>query len=173
MIDLGRALWIDVEASGLSPESYPIEVGWSDLDGNSDSILIKPLATWTDWDPSAVALHGISREQLAAEGAPVGEAAARIAAVTAGRVVLSDCTIWDMAWLSRLFVAAGRKHVPFRLEGALEAVRSIAAQRRIGAIGGIEAEFAAQQIAPITHRAADDARHWATLTRLVAQAGGK
>jgi hypothetical protein len=167
MIDRKRALWLDVEASGFGNDSYPIEVGWSDIDGVTDGVLIRPAPDWTHWDSEAEGVHGISRDKLARDGIPLDVAVKAIATATAGRVVFSDSPLFDMAWLFRLFTTAGWPGVPFRLEEAESLVTAIARQRRIGIIGGIEAEIAAQRLAPITHRAADDARYWATFTRLV------
>ena len=56
---------IDVEASGLQSESYPIEVAWCDIDTCcASSFLIKPARSWTVWDKKAEALHGLSRDLL-------------------------------------------------------------------------------------------------------------
>jgi DNA polymerase III epsilon subunit-like protein len=65
---------LDFEASSLSQESWPIEVGLSWLtDGEVQtwSTLIRPAANWelSDWAPQSAAVHGIALEEL--EDAPV------------------------------------------------------------------------------------------------------
>ena len=59
---------IDIEASGFGKGSYPIEIGYFMPDGSSFCALIRPEASWTHWDSSAEAVHGIAREQLASHG---------------------------------------------------------------------------------------------------------
>ena len=64
----GMRVFLDFEASSLGKNGYPIEVAWVFEDGDSESFLISPIGRWTGWDAAAEAIHGISREQLAAEG---------------------------------------------------------------------------------------------------------
>lgn len=100
---------LDFEASGLGPESYPIEVAWSDPSGAVESHYIDPAPDWDDWDPEAEAIHWISRDLLRDEGKPVGWVATRLNAVLAGRVVYCDAPAFDQFWLRRLFQAADMK----------------------------------------------------------------
>jgi len=62
--------FLDIEASSLSMDSYPIEVAWSDNYGTIESHLINPYSVeyWTDWDYNAQQIHGISRKQCREEG---------------------------------------------------------------------------------------------------------
>ena len=55
---------IDVEASGFSSHSYPIEVGVIRSDGARFCRLIRPYPQWSHWDKKAEALHGLSRDHL-------------------------------------------------------------------------------------------------------------
>ena len=51
---------IDLEASGLGAESYPIELGWALPDtGAVGAVLIAPPDAWTsrDWDPEIGRAH--------------------------------------------------------------------------------------------------------------------
>lgn len=115
MISSELVTFIDVEASGLKqPESYPIEVGWADSLGNSESFLIRPLPHWTYWDEAAEELHSITREQLWEEGIPVDEAAWRLDAMLGVESVYCDALDYDGFWLGQLFRAAGREPA-FRL----------------------------------------------------------
>ncbi|UZE94500.1 hypothetical protein [Alkalimarinus alittae] len=77
---LPKMIIFDVEASGLSDDSYPIEVAWQDSNDPEcfDSFLINPNETWKHWDDYAeidnalmtlendiskflITIHGISR----------------------------------------------------------------------------------------------------------------
>ena len=99
---------IDFEASGLGPESYPIEVAWSDPDGGVEAHYIDPAPGWEDWDPEAEAIHWIPRHLLRDCGKPVVWVAERMNTVLAGRTVYCDAPRMDAFWCRRLFEAAGR-----------------------------------------------------------------
>lgn len=105
--DLPLITFIDIEASGLEPESYPIELGWADTFGNGDGFLVRPLGDWTHWDPVAASIHGIQRDELFEKGFPVHEAADRLNDMLGCEVVFCDGLDSDQFWLNRLFDAAG------------------------------------------------------------------
>jgi len=60
LVGAGRIGFLDVEASGLGPDSFPIEIGWAILGGPAGSVLIKPAPDWSQdaWDETAEDLHG-------------------------------------------------------------------------------------------------------------------
>ncbi len=94
---------IDLEASGFGRGSYPIEVGVKLQDGSVHAVLIKPADSWSHWDESAQAIHGISREQLKAQGKNVREVAIFLNEICAGQTLYSDAWSFDSSWLGRLF----------------------------------------------------------------------
>jgi hypothetical protein len=108
-------IWfLDVEASSLSDDSYPIEIGWVDESGQGESYLIRPELSWTDWSADAERVHGISRDQLLSEGRPaawVAERAAQVLARDSVRAV-SDAPVIDGRWLARLLALAERRPIP-------------------------------------------------------------
>jgi hypothetical protein len=55
------------------------------------------------WDPDAEKLHGISLEQLHAQGHPPFEVARRMNEVLAGRELFSDAPADDARWLRIIF----------------------------------------------------------------------
>ncbi|GAA0687292.1 hypothetical protein GCM10009104_11700 [Marinobacterium maritimum] len=121
---------IDLEASGLAHESYPIEIAWKCTDtGDSDSFLINPdsVPEWQYWDEFAEELHGIEPELLQQEGISADQACLRLNRALKGREVISDAFEYDGFWLRRLFEACGMQP-SFHLVG-LEAVLS--AEERI------------------------------------------
>ena len=110
---------IDIEASGLGPRSYPIEIAWKcSKTHRGDTFLINPDSafSWTDWDVNAQHMHGLNRDQLLAEGISVQEACKRLNAALAGHAVYCDALEFDYFWIRRLFEAA-RMRPAFKLRG--------------------------------------------------------
>lgn len=109
--------FLDVEATGFGPESYPIEIAWSDASGAINRCLIDPtlIPAWTAWDAAAERVHGIERERLVRNGWAPDFVAERITEDLGGRTVYTDAPDYDARWLSTLFNALGRQ-TPCRLE---------------------------------------------------------
>lgn len=99
---------IDVEASGLDPESYPIQIGWTHRGDTyrCGEILIAPHPDWVYWSPDAELVHKIPRESLA-NGMEISEACHLLNKTFGPRPVYSDAYTADSFWLSRLFDTAG------------------------------------------------------------------
>ncbi|MGV3492063.1 MAG: hypothetical protein ACO1OG_12165 [Devosia sp.] len=156
---LPNPLFIDCEASGLRESSFPIEVGWCTLAGNSESVLIAPHSSWQSWDESAELLHGVTRAELALHGVRIDEACDRIAEAVDGHIVLSDGVSMDRFWLDRLFEAAGRR-MPFKVHDFLDYAGSTLGRVALEMLPGFEAER--------PHRAEADARFlrdlWVSVT---------
>lgn len=106
------AVIIDVEASGLHVDSYPIEIAWFDFEtGESDSFLIRPASFWTYWDPEAQSIHGIDRGDLVSKGLSVFEASDRLISRLKSRVVYSDAVAFDGMWIDTLWEASGEVRI--------------------------------------------------------------
>ncbi len=114
-------VFLDFEASSHAKASYPIEVGWVFEDGTEEAHLIRPAPAWTDWDPSAEALHHIPRERLLAEGEPHEAVARRMFEALDGHALYVTSPSWDGKWLSVLLRAAGLPRHALRLRDADEA----------------------------------------------------
>jgi hypothetical protein len=101
------SFFIDFEASGIAPDSYPIEVAVVSSE-TSFSSLIKPARYWTHWSFDAQDMHGLTQDQLHQEGdTPV--AVARIMnQLFSGQVLCSDSP-QDVFWLDVLYEAADLK----------------------------------------------------------------
>lgn len=97
---------IDIEASGFGAGSYPIEVGYYMPDGRMFCTLIRPEASWIDWDASAEAVHGVSRQLLVDKGRPALEVAQYLNAQLRGGSVYCDAWAHDFPWLYKLYDAA-------------------------------------------------------------------
>ncbi|MFS1430220.1 exonuclease domain-containing protein [Vibrio splendidus] len=104
---------IDVEASGLDLDvSYPIEVAWLSLSGESDEFLVNPESTtgWDHWDQFAEdSIHHISRNECVKNGLTVEQAAKRLSSQLCGCLVVSDGMSHDKTWLTKLFHKAGEQ----------------------------------------------------------------
>lgn len=156
--------FIDFEASGLGPFSWPIEVGWSFDDGVTGSTLINPSPQWpmSAWDPKAERLHGITPRMLADLGLDPAGVCERLDAALAGRAVYSDAPDWDSFWMLRLYQAAGRR-CDIRLQDF---------SRLMPVLGDADKKKLLQQadrLAPRRHRAAEDALHLRMIHRLAAE----
>jgi hypothetical protein len=109
-------VFLDFEASSLSKDSYPIEVGWVFEDGTGEAHLIRPAPGWTDWDARAAAVHGITREQLEREGEPHQTICGQLLTLFEQNTVLASAPSWDGHWLSMLLRASGHPRHLVRLQ---------------------------------------------------------
>ena len=107
MIDPSSIRLIDIEASGLGPDSYPIEIAYSPEDGTYRSTLINPDTGdgWDEWDPLAEALHGISRAHAVEQGQDVMAVANQLNEALGTGVWYTDAYDQDFAWMTRLYEA--------------------------------------------------------------------
>jgi hypothetical protein len=164
-------LFIDIEASGLSPASFPIEIGWVlDDEAEPESFLVRPHTTWdcdTGWSAQSAAIHSITPAMLESEGLSVDEACTRLDEATHRRLVVSDAPQHDDWWLGRLYAAAGREKS--WAVGDIERLYGGLAQE-----AGLDPAEAAQlltrieQIYPHPHRASPDALRLAKAARALA-----
>jgi DNA polymerase III epsilon subunit-like protein len=100
---------IDIEASGLGPGSFPIEVAAHEV-GNerrSSTWLIRPEAGWSrrSWDETAEDLHGISYDTLCVKGVPARDVCSALRAFIGEAKLFSDAHFADQTWLAKLYEA--------------------------------------------------------------------
>ncbi|TWB18824.1 hypothetical protein FBZ89_109210 [Nitrospirillum amazonense] len=155
--------FLDIEASSLDSGSYPIEVGWAIPGRQIESYLILPHPDWTDWDPAAQGVHGLSRQTLFSDGTAGPAVLARLSRSLVGLTVYSDAPAEDGYWLGRLCQACGQPQ-PFLLHDAEMLFQEMAAA------AGRDLEAARLEVGhqfPIRHRAAPDVAYLSALwTRL-------
>ncbi|CAN7238639.1 hypothetical protein LJR219_000941 [Phenylobacterium sp. LjRoot219] len=149
-------VFLDFEASSLGPDSYPIEVGWAGEDGSLESWLIRPAPDWTDWDPTAEALHGLSRERLLAAGQPLEAVARRALEALSDHEVYVSAPSWDGKWMSVLLRAAGLPRHALRLKDVDEAARAAVAEALPGRPDDELAMLATVFLAAARRRLADE-----------------
>jgi hypothetical protein len=143
---------LDMEASGLGRDSYPIEVGYVLPDGRSRCTLIRPAPHWLHWDPQAEQLHHIPRSATVQHGRPVIEVARWLNEALDGLTVYSDGWANDYSWLSALFEAAGCTP-RFKLDSLRALLDETDATRWHEVKRQVEAELRIER-----HRASADAR---------------
>jgi len=97
--------FVDFEASGIAPDSYPIEIAVVSADFEYQA-LIRPVSYWTHWSWDAQDMHGVSREALLADGLEPSVIAAQLNATFKGAKLCSDSP-QDGFWLDTLYEAAG------------------------------------------------------------------
>lgn len=155
-------IFLDFEASSLNKQSYPIEVGWVRENGESEGHLIRPAPSWLDWDETAEAIHGISRDLLLREGVAHDVVCARLAEIFQDNVVYASAPSWDGHWLSMLLRAAGRPRHSLRLRDSEEAFVEAAQAGQGPAAERIALARKVVEAEPVVHRAVEDARReWA------------
>jgi hypothetical protein len=176
-------VFLDFEASSLSDESYPIEVGWVFEDGRRESCIIRPAPGWTDWDASAEAIHGLSRDRLEREGEPHEAVAHRLLQTLSAHEVFVTAPSWDGKWLSVLLRAAGLPRHAMRFRPAQQALTEAALGQLEGAAPAAALDLLVMEVIeaaqtrladePVRHEALADAeqirRLWLEVTRLAAE----
>ena len=161
---------VDFEASGLGVDldefsgtrgSFPNEVGITVLDTGTGSLdtwsaMIRPHPTWdlSAWDSKAEAVHGITREMLAARGVDAAEAARGALERFAGcDIVMAGHPTMDGRWAEMLFKAGGLGRGPEMKSFEDLATEKVITMDQYCAIPGRRPDPA--------HRAGDDSRELA------------
>ena len=143
-----RDLWvIDIEASGLSPISYPIEVGLVN-DRREYQTLIVPEDCWDHWSQKSEELHNISRKELYEKGKAAIVVAKELNELLGNQAVYSDHEDWDSFWLRRLF-----ETVAVKQQFSVMAINTLLDNRKTSTFDKL-----GESKNQYTHRALDDAR---------------
>lgn len=106
---------LDFEASGLHPDSYPIEIGVARWHGPGTPIavwsgLIRTTLDWKkrgNWDPESIRFHGIARRSLEIARTPVEIMEQLNRRCGVGTLAFCDGGEHDLRWMRRLADAAG------------------------------------------------------------------
>lgn len=168
-------LFIDLEASALDPQSYPVEVGWSPgLDGAAwQSVLIRPTDDWSlngSWAQDSAAVHGISRKLLADEGLDARDVAQMVDRAIAGRILVSDAPDIDLRWLIRLYEAAGVTWPGRRIVDVAALQNALITSLALNPAAALETISRASRDLPTPHRAGPDAhRHLLIVQAMIAR----
>jgi hypothetical protein len=102
--------FIDIEASSLGLDSFPIAIAVLDVNDESNNYetYIRPVDAWDDWSKDAEGIHGIAYSVLMSEGVPVVEVCNELNSRFCGGTLYFD-SAFDLFWLNRLYEAAKDK----------------------------------------------------------------
>ncbi len=162
MISQELLTFLDIEASGIHEDSYPIEIGWVDTEGNECSFLVKPIPEWTHWDLKAEQIHGIPRSQLLDQGITIHQACLALNEQLGTEDVYSDAAVYDGKWLKTLFNAA-RIQPTFTLRDIRELLDRLSTNQ-------FTTFFKILKANPPPHRAVPDATRMADAINLLRKA---
>ena len=97
--------FLDLEASSLSWNSYPIEIAWGNSLGTIQSYLISPesIKEWDEWSIKSEKIHGIKRTILLKKGYSPHMICDLLAESLTNKKVYTDNPCWDSMWLYKLF----------------------------------------------------------------------
>jgi hypothetical protein len=143
---------LDIEASGIHPQSYPIEVGIMLENGDAYCSLIKPPAEWTYWSKEAEAIHGISLKDLHEYGKQPVEVAGQLNNLLQQSTVYSDCWTLDNPWLIKLFQQASIEQT-FKLTDVMYSMN----ENEYGKLSAVK-QLISKEFNLERHRATNDAR---------------
>ncbi|UOA15971.1 hypothetical protein DSM109990_02822 [Sulfitobacter dubius] len=148
-------VFIDLEASSLSEDSWPIELGICWLDEReklrTGSKLIKPHPSWPSsaWSDASQKIHRITLAEL--ENADDATDVAKWAfEVLADALLVSDAVDFDQRWLNRLMDTTSSSR-------SLKLISVQEAARQCFSSDAMSMFFRAYARGHSTHRAADDA----------------
>jgi len=169
--------FLDFEASSLTSAAYPIEVAWSLPDGSVESYLISPegVDKWTDWSLEAQNVHGISRQELAAEGQPPAWVCQRMYQQLLGEAIYTDSPYYDGLWLTELFSVGWDSRPEFELFHVDNLLVSTVCPNIVGRVQGLarieEMKEEARSRIGKQHRAEWDVMYLVELWKLANEGG--
>lgn len=104
---------LDVEASSLKNESYPIQIGFTKMVDSkfvTTEFMIKPIPEWTDWDEETeLYIHNISRRDIENDGLDIYHCCKMLNTQLSGHIVIVDSEDFDNFWINKLYDAANMK----------------------------------------------------------------
>lgn len=159
-------IFVDVEASGLASDSFPVEIGWSiDDDQLPQSLLLRPDKAWSKTDAYAdgFAVHGISYADLITKGIPLTKAAKNLNTAWHDAVLVSDAQAHDERWIGQIYDALGHQS-PWRLVEFDVVFSTLYQQGGLAPAAAAEIAAAAKRL-PAPHRAGADAHRLRRIAR--------
>lgn len=154
-------LFLDCEASSLSPDSFPIEIAWNNSEGMIESYLINIFRypnEYDDWSKDAQSLHGITKQYLAEKGKEPQFVVDQMEQRLNGKVLLTDAPDWDSFWIRRLYESVN-KECSFEFGNAIDLFNKIEPYNHIY-------KSQARKLAGHKHRAASDVKYLVSLYHL-------
>lgn len=107
MIKKSELIIIDIEASSLGTNSYPIEVGLFGYNLSYSNLII-PEKEWVDWSQESEKIHNLDRNYLFEHGVSIKKIADDLNVLLHNKTIYSDAVSWDSFWIDKLFFKSGR-----------------------------------------------------------------
>jgi len=150
-------IFIDFEASSLSPQSWPIEVGLAWLEGREVAVksrLVCPRAHWdpADWDSKSEGVHGLPYSTVLSAGSNADVVSDWLLDIVQENTLISDAPEFDQRWLDRLLDQPGP-----RVQDFDQAVWDEFSNGGNPASSRVARVYKAKASRPTTHRAGPDA----------------
>lgn len=167
--------FIDIEASSLSWDSYPIEISWGTNFDDIKNFLISPefIPEWNDWDDNAQKIHGIKRNELIKNGENPFTVCNEIINELSNQDVYSDNPCHDAMWLYNLFKSCKVDAPPINVLNIdsllIQLVCPNKKDRIKGLLNILELKSMARGIVNGRHRADIDVNYLIQLTTLAKQ----
>ena len=156
-------IFLDCEASSLANDSYPIEVAWSNSDGEIESFLINIYRYpngYDDWSREAQSLHGITKQYLSEKGKEPEFIVEQMEKKLKGKRLLTDAPDWDEFWVRRLYESVSVK-CELEFGNAVELFHDLEPYHSVY-------QSQARKIAGHAHRAESDVKYLLEMYRLCA-----
>jgi hypothetical protein len=150
---------LDIEASGLQTQSFPLQIAWCDVQGISRCYLLKPSAKWDveSWDVNAETLHGISLFHAQQNGMDCVVVAKELNAHLQAMTVVSDGVAFDSNWLSMIFASAGIEPL-FKIQDAYHWLGKCVWDQKLNPQAALDAIKDDEGCKGRNHNALDDAK---------------
>ncbi|WP_058275035.1 hypothetical protein [Ruegeria atlantica] len=150
-------IFIDFEASSLSSQSWPIEVGMAWLEGRKVVVkgrLIIPRVEWdpNDWDPKSEKVHGLQYSAVTTTGSDADEVSDWLLDIVQENTLISDAPDFDQRWLDHLLRRPGPRIMDFD-----QAAWNTFSDRGNRASSVLSRVYKTKSNRPTTHRAGPDA----------------
>lgn len=160
MIYPKRLIFIDFEASSLSSDSWPIEIGIAWIEQQDvvvESKFIQPDPAWSldDWSEESAAVHNIPFADLKS-AEPAVEVARWFKEIIGDNILVSDAPEFDQRWLDRLLATLNE---PTKQIDDFDRIVWISFSKEDGIVapGTIDQVYKLRAERPTTHRAGADA----------------
>jgi len=180
-MDHSKILFLDVEASSLSNQSYPIEIAWGSTEFGIEEYLIKRYPDWDDWNWRSEGIHMISKQDLHRFGKDGRIVADRLFDLKKQGYSFAATSHYDSFWMNRLM---SRFYTSMEVVGCRDfntiiydlfpTTHPVSDSIMFNMQSEFERIYAeAKAKCPVTHRAAADVKHMIEMYTIAGERWGK
>jgi hypothetical protein len=160
-------VFLDCEASGLDPNSYPIEIGFAWINGLTENYLVKPSDNWKSnktWNPESEKIHKISMDTLLKDGSDGRKVALWVKEIFSKNLIFSDNPAYEAMWIKTLFEEY-YIHSDIKILNSNQLVNFVFNKINKNWDDFRDLKEKVNEKFPYTHRASEDALCWAMIIR--------